>query len=56
MSIIREVSADKFFGFKADFIIIDDIEFDALQHQDIQVQELKEVKSNKPYWRNKERW
>ena len=53
MTTIKEVSADKLYGTKPELVILDDVEFDALQHQDIQVQE---VKSNKPYWRNKERW
>ena len=53
MTTIKEASADKLYGFTIDFIIIDDVEFDIVQQEDIKE---KEVKSNKPYWRSKERW
>ena len=53
MITIKEAGADKLYGTKPDLIIIDDIEYDNVQQEDIKE---KEVKSNKPYWRNKERW
>lgn len=50
---IKEASAHKLYGTKPDLIIIDDIEYDVVPQEDIKE---KEVKSNKPYWRSKERW